>query len=945
MIATKTIDNKYEIVREIKRGGFGVIYEGMDTILGKKVAIKAVDPALLGEAKYIDMFRDEALSVAQLNHHNIVQILDIRRDPTGQVFIIMEYIDGPDLHRLQRACKKLNRPLPIHLGVYIITEVCSGLDYAHNRRDPETQEPLHIVHQDISPTNIMISKEGEVKIIDFGMANLRRKKSARKNEVVIQGKLNYLAPEQLNGAEKLDRRVDIFALGLVLYELIKGERLIRSTRPEEVVDILKNGKWDFSDIKKLEHSEKLVLALEKSLALKPEDRYQNANQMYMDLMHYLIITAPAADFAGELAAFLQEISPALEEPFPTEPTPQIAEEVGRGTADGKATAVDDGKNDDIQQATSQESPRPAERPSDAADELLEISEQTVEHVAQQQPPHEEQEIEAETLLQQETPTADEAVAEKPPAGEEQNKAETEKTATEAEPKTRESSSRSKTSSREIKDEPVVKILDDQSTGSEASPKYFSIVEETDEDEEELKTIIDVVRLSTRTHKKAITLSLVTLIFGAILFTVVDTFAHLTSFGTTIYDFLFPPAIKIVSVPPGAQVYLDDKPLQQTTPLSIAEISPGVHKLMLTMSRFEPIVKSIHVPRKGELTIAGESKRHPSQPYVFRFKTQLELSSHPPGATIFINDVQLAEKTPATVFWEVSEEPLRLRMQYAGLPDLTGFELNTIKGTELIEDRRFWKFQRLDRVKDHFAIEGIFRKPVVIKSIPRQAEIYLDEGERPVGITGLNGTLLLTLGQHLITLRKSGYLPRQFSIEVNENTPDEITQPLLRRVRIYARDADSGDDVDIGARIVSLRTRRSQRDIDERTPAELRLLPYRYTAVLKKSGYEDLELRIPPGATRVVARMKRLPARIAILVMNAQSRNAEFGAKVVCKNLNNPQKEFDLGLTDENGSVIQEIPPGRYQVVVTKEGFASSTKILNFRPGVLNRYTFQLKPVR
>lgn len=106
MNATKVIDEKYEIRDEIKRGGFGIIYQGVDLLFGKPVAIKAVEPALLHEAKYIDMFQAEALSIARLNHHNIVHIYDIKRDESGQFYIVMEYIDGCDLAQLLRACRK-----------------------------------------------------------------------------------------------------------------------------------------------------------------------------------------------------------------------------------------------------------------------------------------------------------------------------------------------------------------------------------------------------------------------------------------------------------------------------------------------------------------------------------------------------------------------------------------------------------------------------------------------------------------------------------------------------------------------------------------------------------------------------------------------------------------------------------------------------------------------
>ncbi len=947
MLSTKTIDGKYEIVREIKRGGFGIIFEGNDLATGKRVAIKAVDPALLGEAKYIDMFRDEALSVARLNHHNIVQIYDIRRDEDNQFYIIMEYIDGPDLSRLLRAAKRHGELPPLHLSVYITAEVCAGLDYAHNRKDPRTNQPLNIVHQDISPQNIMLTRTGEVKIIDFGMANFRRKKSAQKGEVQIQGKLNYLAPEQLNGTGALDRRADIFSLGLVLYELLSGERLLSGRDPQKVLEALRDGNWDLARLKERNVPDKLTAILSRALQVDPNRRYQNANQMYMELMHFLIMTAPAADFNTELAEYLQKLDPhldapadeAVEESPALEPDAPEKEESAATEAPEKepvpeaepshTAAVEAGKNNN----------------GDFFSEIMEISEETVARIEETHPvdeapvPEESTESAEETAATAESSepeSAEEAVTaeEKPQAGEEPAAEKTKAAAEEPEAAKKEGADGK---------EPLVRILEPEAEqGGESSSRYYSIVEELEEEDDELKTIIDVVRLSARSHQRSIKMGLIAVAAALVLFTVVDTFAHFTGFGTSIYDFLFPPAIKIVSIPSGAQVYLDDKPLQATTPLSINEISPGVHKLMLTLSRFEPITRSINVPRKGQLQVAGEKKRHPSQPYVFRFRTQLELSSHPSGANIYINGVKLGETTPATVFWEVSEEPIQIKMTMAGMPEITGMEIDAIRGKENIADRRFWKFQRLDRVKDHFAIEGVFRKPVEIRSVPSRAEIYLNDSERPVGMTGVNGTLLLTVGQHLITLRKNGYLPRQFSIEVNEDTPARVTHLLQRQVRIFAKEEGASEDADIGARIVELRTRRRSIKVDETTPAEIRLLPYRYTAVLKKTGYEDFHLQIAPGKRTVVAKMRRLPARIALIILDRRTREPVDSAAVYYRNLRLPGEETALGFSDENGSIISKLKAGRYQIRVEKPGYLPKSKILNFRSDHLNRYTFQLE---
>ncbi len=945
---TTVIDEKYEIQQEIKRGGFGIIYRGTDLLFGKSVAIKAVDPSLLGEAKYIDMFQAEALHIARLNHHNIVHVFDIKRGDNGQFYIIMEFIDGPDLSQLLKSAQKSGKQIPLHLGVYIVAESCAGLDFAHNRRDTETNEPLNVVHQDISPSNIMITRNGEVKIIDFGMANLRRQQSKKKNEISVQGTLNYLAPEQLNGQTDPDRRTDIFSLGLVLYEIITGERLFASTSPQETITQLQSGKWDVSKLDALETPEKLRDAVKRALAPKPEERYPSANHMYMDLMHHLIMTAPASDFVQELSEFVGAAAPAEDTAPPTKAEPKKKPPTRKKAQSAKTTSSSkrrSAKKTRAKTAKKTENAVPAGATNDGLEDLIEISDQAVNELESQQS---QEKVE----LKEATQTTE---VEKLTRQMNQDSEKSASTKTDDAPKSKGRKAKPKRAKKEkappVEDEPVVEVLETENAQSaEPVSSFYTIMPEQKNDvgvadegeDEELKTIIDVVRLSARSHKRGLLIGLFSLLTLFIGFAAADAFMQFTPFGVAIYDTIFPPAIKIESVPAGAQVFIDDKPLQQTTPLRIEEITPGVHKLMLTIPRFDPIVKSITVPGQGEqLKIAGEESRSASTPYVFKFKAQLELSSQPPGADVFINEVKLAQQTPTTVYWDVSEEPMRIRMSRPGFPTLEGMEIDGVQGAETISDRRFWKFQRLDNTKDHFAIEGVFRKGITINSNPARAEIYLDEDERPVGITGLSGSLFLTVGQHVITLRKGGYLPRRFSLDVDQNTPVELTESLSRVVRIFAKDANSGDDSDLEATLVELRSRDNSTKFNETTPTDVTLLPLRYTAVLRKKGHKDTYVQIPPDAKTIVARMKPETAAISIFIVDDNSNEPVNVSQVLYKIRGAQEREQQLGVSDPAGAVIGELPPGNYQFTVIKPGYEASTKNLRIRTDQQNRLTFRL----
>ena len=176
---TRLLDNKYEIIREIKQGGFGIVYTGIDRKLNKRVAIKEIAPSLVEDPKYLDMFQEEAINIAKLNHTNIVHVYEFTKATDGRLYIIMEYIDGTDLEKIVRFARRRRTRIPPPLAIFIASQVCMALDYAHNRRDAFSNKPLKLVHQDISPSNIMISKNGEVKLIDFGIASVKRSEERR----------------------------------------------------------------------------------------------------------------------------------------------------------------------------------------------------------------------------------------------------------------------------------------------------------------------------------------------------------------------------------------------------------------------------------------------------------------------------------------------------------------------------------------------------------------------------------------------------------------------------------------------------------------------------------------------------------------------------------------------------------------------------------------------
>lgn len=247
--------------------------------------------------------------LAQLSHQNIASVHELKNDNDGKIYVIMEYIDGSNLQQVLHAGSRPQKRLREDLCVYIAAETCAALDFIHSCRHSGTKAPLNLIHQELAPAHLMITRAGEVKLIGFGMRNLRPKPAANQDETFAPERLNYLAPEQLEGATTLDHRVNIFALGLVLYETLTGQHLLAAGASNQAPENRYCGRADLSCLHTEGFSPKLQEILHRALAHTPEERYANANQMYMDLMHYLMLIAPELNCKAALVEFMQKVCP------------------------------------------------------------------------------------------------------------------------------------------------------------------------------------------------------------------------------------------------------------------------------------------------------------------------------------------------------------------------------------------------------------------------------------------------------------------------------------------------------------------------------------------------------------------------------------------------------------------------------------------------------------
>jgi serine/threonine protein kinase len=303
---------KYYLLDRINVGGMAEVFkakvmgvEGFERI----VALKRILPHIAEDEEFITMFIDEAKIAVQLQHANIAQIFDLGKVDDAY-FIALEYVHGRDMRGIFDDLHRKRQVMPTPQICFVIMQVCEGLDYAHNKRDAQGRA-LNLVHRDVSPQNILVGYEGEVKLIDFGIAKAAGKAS-KTQAGILKGKFGYMSPEQVRGLA-IDRRSDIFALGIILYEMLTGERLFV-------------GESDFSTLEKVrnveivppssinsaipEQLERIVL---KALAKDVEDRYQNALDLHDDLQAFLYTTGKFSS-RKDLSAWMKRAFPSAAQP-------------------------------------------------------------------------------------------------------------------------------------------------------------------------------------------------------------------------------------------------------------------------------------------------------------------------------------------------------------------------------------------------------------------------------------------------------------------------------------------------------------------------------------------------------------------------------------------------------------------------------------------------------
>ncbi|MBK7071002.1 MAG: serine/threonine protein kinase [Myxococcales bacterium] len=329
--------DRYTITERLDHGGMAEVFRGVaESMEGfkKSVAIKRILPNLTKNQKFVSMFLDEARLSLFLQHANIVQVFDISKTPDNAYFLVMEYVDGCNLKGLIERQRQKGKKIEIAHAIYMMIECCKALQYAHQLEHPETNEPLGIVHRDISPPNILLSKNGEVKLVDFGLAKANSQIEST-DPGVVKGKFSYLSPEAASGLE-VDARADVFAVGILLWELFTGKRLFYGDTDYATVEQVRQARVPSLQALNPDVEPELEGVVRKALARDPEDRYHHAADLGDALSQYL--------FSRRMKVTARDIAQLVRD--------AQVEMMRKRSAEPKASLIDALINDEVNRLTS-----------------------------------------------------------------------------------------------------------------------------------------------------------------------------------------------------------------------------------------------------------------------------------------------------------------------------------------------------------------------------------------------------------------------------------------------------------------------------------------------------------------------------------------------------------------------------------------------------------------
>ncbi len=337
---------RYEILGHLATGGMARIYLAKAGGIGafeRYVVLKTILPDRATDQRFVTMFLDEARLAATLNHQNIAQVYEVD-EADGNLFITMEYVHGENLRTILETTLRKGWTIPVELAVMIVSSAAAGLHHAHERKG-KTGQPLNIVHRDVSPANIMVGYDGATKLLDFGIAKAEER-STKTQQGTIKGKYGYMSPEQCRG-KPIDRRSDIFALGIVLYEITTLRRAFRGNDDFDTMRRIVNGDLVPPSVAVPGYPRELEAIVLTAMARDPDFRFQSSQEM-LEALDAFMVRAKLQGSPSTMARFMTQLFGVRKEPWvegaerlkrPSEPQGGDATEISAQPAELAAAMV------------------------------------------------------------------------------------------------------------------------------------------------------------------------------------------------------------------------------------------------------------------------------------------------------------------------------------------------------------------------------------------------------------------------------------------------------------------------------------------------------------------------------------------------------------------------------------------------------------------------------
>ena len=302
---------RYETLCEIASGGMATVHLARAVGVGgfeRRVAIKIMHAHIANDPEFVNMFLDEARLAARIHHPNVVSTVDVQKDEQQRLFLVMDYVEGPSLSGLLSALRKANLGLSLDITLRIFLDALAGLHAAHELTGPE-DEPLHLVHRDVSPQNILVGSDGVARITDFGVAHAEARLSSTQGGQV-KGKLAYMSPEQIL-SEKIDRRCDIYAAGVVLWTLLTGEKYIQAENEGAIIHKILEGSKESVRKRNPEIPAPIDAVCTCALAVNPNERHATAAIFAEALEEAALASGIPVAKPRMVAALLKQLKPFL----------------------------------------------------------------------------------------------------------------------------------------------------------------------------------------------------------------------------------------------------------------------------------------------------------------------------------------------------------------------------------------------------------------------------------------------------------------------------------------------------------------------------------------------------------------------------------------------------------------------------------------------------------